>query len=57
MDEWLPPAEPLAGDDRAKAVAYLDRKARADLEVWVGYRMRAGGGVDHEFSWKKDIAP
>jgi hypothetical protein len=48
MDEWLPPAEPLAGDDRAKAVAYFDRQGRADLAVWVGYRMRAGGCVDHE---------
>jgi hypothetical protein len=46
--EWLAPAEPLADEDCARAVEYLDQQGRADLAVWVGYRLRAGGGVDHE---------
>jgi hypothetical protein len=46
--EWLSPTEPLSDDDRAKAVAFLERQARFDLAVWVGYRFRPGGSVDHE---------
>jgi hypothetical protein len=46
--EWLPPERPLSEDDRARAAAYLAQQARFDLAVWVGYRFRPGGAVDHE---------
>jgi hypothetical protein len=48
VSEWLAPAGPLPYDDRAKVVEYLDQQRRADLAVWVGYRLRTGGTVDHE---------
>lgn len=46
--EWLPPEEPFSEDQHAKAVSYLEAQARFDLAVWVGYRFRPGGMVDHE---------
>lgn len=46
--EWLAPEEAFSEDDHARAVSYLERQARFDLAVWVGYRFRPGGGVDHE---------
>jgi hypothetical protein len=46
--EWVAPEEPFPEDDHAKAVSYLDRQARFDLAVWVGYRFRADGRADHE---------
>lgn len=46
--EWVPPVERLLDDDRAKAIAFLDRQGRFDLAVWVGYRWRRGQVADHE---------
>lgn len=46
--EWLAPENAFPEDDHARAVSYLEGQARFDLAVWVGYRFRPGGGVDHE---------
>jgi hypothetical protein len=46
--EWLPPESTFSPDDHARAVSYLEAQARFDLAVWVGYRFRPGGAMDHE---------
>lgn len=46
--EWLTPEKVLSEDDRARAASYLAGQARFDLAVWVGYRFRPGGSIDHE---------
>jgi hypothetical protein len=46
--EWLAPEKTLSEDDHARAVSYLEGQGRFDLAVWVGYRFRSGGTVDHE---------
>ena len=46
--EWLAPENAFSDDQQAKAVSYLEGQARFDLAVWVGYRFRPGGMVDHE---------